>query len=235
MADPARGSIDRAEQAAGEGVDLAAFVRRHTAVAAPPLVPEVRLRLAAEVLPVWEASAAALGRDDPPPPFWAFAWAGGQALARHLLDRPGLSRGRRALDVGAGGGLVAIAARLAGAAEVAAAEIDPLAWAAIQLNAELNDVALTVLAADPIGSAAPAADLVLVGDLWYERALAERLVPWLRGLAGRGAEVLVGDPGRTYLPHAGLEPLARYRVPTTLDLEGREVREAGVWRLRPAG
>ena len=211
--------------------DPAAFVRANTRLTAPPLVPEIRLHLATEVTPLWQATEAELEKNQLPPPYWAFAWAGGQALARHLLDHPQIVAGRKILDIGAGSGLVAIAAARAGAQAVAA-EPDPFALAAIALNAAANDVVVTTENADLIG-AARAWDIVLAGDMCYERPLADRLIPWLRRLAGEGTLVLLGDPGRAYLPGSGLEELARYTVPTSLDLEDRLSREAVVWRLTP--
>ena len=211
--------------------DAAAFIRANTAIATPPLVPEIRLHLATEITPIWQASEDLLARADVPPPFWAFPWAGGQALARHVLDRPAIVAGRRVLDFGAGSGLVAIAAALAGAEAVVAAEIDDFAAAAIALNAALNGVAVTVERADLIGRAAGAWDVVLVGDMCYEQPLADRLTGWLRRLAGDGLTVLLGDPGRSYVPTSGLAALARYTVPTSRELEDRESREGVVWRV----
>ena len=203
------------------------FVRANTVLAAPPLVPEVRLHLATQVTPLWEATEAELQRLHLPPPYWAFAWPGGQALARYILDHEPLLAGRRVLDFGAGSGLVAITAAKAGA-RVTAAEIDPFAAAAIRLNAAENGVAVEIEAADAIG--APCRwDAVLAGDMCYERPLAERLGAWLRGLP---ALVLLGDPGRSYFSAAGLEKLADYVVPTSRELEDREERTTGVWRLR---
>jgi predicted nicotinamide N-methyase len=212
--------------------DPAAFVRANTAIASPPLVPEIRLHLTSEITPLWQATEASLARDQLPPPYWAFAWAGGQALARHILDHPELVRGRAALDFGAGSGLVAIAAAKAGA-RVTAAEIDRFAAAAIALNAALNGVAVAVESADVIAREPAPWEIVLAGDMCYERPLAERLTQWLRALAARGVTVLLGDPGRAYLPAAGLEALARYDVPTTLELEDRLIREGVVWRMAP--
>jgi predicted nicotinamide N-methyase len=208
----------------------AAFVRANTAVAAPPLVPEISLHLATEVTPLWEATEASLDRTGLPPPFWAFAWPGGQALARHLLDHPATVRRRTVLDFGAGSGLVAIAAVRAGAAHVTAAEIDDFAAAAIAANAALNAAAVDIARADVIGGAGRW-DVVLCGDMCYERPLAERLTRWLETLAAAGAVVLLGDPGRSYLPRERLVELARYTVPTTRELEDRETRETGIWRL----
>ncbi|MGE0714328.1 MAG: methyltransferase [Alphaproteobacteria bacterium] len=210
-------------------MDPAAFVLRETVPAAPPLVPELRLHLAQRVTPLWEATERELERQGVPPPYWAFAWAGGQALARYLLDRPETVAGRRVLDVGAGSGLVALAAARVGAV-AEAADIDAFAAAAIVLNARLNGLDVGVRADDLIGSD-EGWDAVLVGDMCYERPLAARLVPWLTALAARGALVLVADPGRAYRPAAGLTELARYAVPVDRDLEDRDVRETVVYRL----
>jgi predicted nicotinamide N-methyase len=208
------------------------FVRTNTVLAAPPLVPELKLHLATEITSLWQATEASLAQSHLPPPYWAFAWAGGQALARHLLDHPDLARGLSVLDVGAGSGLVAIAAAKAGAASVTASDPDPFAAAAIEANAAANGVSVAVETADIIG-AAPTFDVVLAGDMCYERPLAERLVEWLGRCADAGALVLLGDPGRAYLPKTGLEALATYQVETPLELEDRTMRETTVWRLTP--
>ncbi|GGF16224.1 nicotinamide N-methylase [Aliidongia dinghuensis] len=216
-----------------KGAAAAAFIREHTAIAPPSLLPELKLHLATEITPIWQATEEALEQANVPPPFWAFAWAGGQALARHVLDSPRERwSNRRVLDFGAGSGLVGIAAMKAGARLVRAAEIDPVACEAIRLNAELNGVEIEVAADDVIGRD-PGADVILVGDMCYEKPLAERLVAWLRPLAGCGIDVLMGDPGRTYRPTQGLAEIARYTVPTSLELEDRETREGIVWRLLP--
>lgn len=214
-----------------EPADPTAFVRANTVVATPPLVPEIWLHLASEITPLWHATETSLAAAQLPPPYWAFAWAGGQALARHVLDHPELVRGRTVLDFGAGSGLVAIAAARSGA-RVTAAEIDPFAAAAIALNAELNGVEIAIERADVIGREPAPWEIVLAGDMCYERPLAERLTLWLRTLVSRGVTVLLGDPGRAYLPAEGLEALARYNVPTTLELEDRTTREGVVWRLK---
>ncbi|WP_437873091.1 class I SAM-dependent methyltransferase [Sorangium sp. So ce363] len=212
----------------------AAFVARETAVACPPFVPEVKLHLATEVTPLWHATEAALTRAGVPPPYWAFAWAGGQALARYLLDHPATVSGKRVLDLASGGGVVAIAAVLAGAARVSAADIDPFAAAALRLNAALNGVTVDVITEDLTASAATAAwDVIVAGDVCYERAMVDRVLPWLRREAARATAVIVGDPGRAYCPSEAVEELARYQVPTSLDLEGREQRETRVLRLLP--
>lgn len=212
-------------------MDPAIFVRRNTAVEAPPLVPEIQLHLATEVTPIWQASEESLARGAVPPPFWAFAWAGGQALARYLLDHPETVAGRSVLDFGSGSGLVALAAAKAGADRVLAAEIDHFAAAAIALNASLNKLAIEVTMTDVLGIANPDWKVITAGDVCYEREMAERVVPWLRTLAESGALVLLGDPGRTYLPAAGLVERARYRVPTSRELEDRDSRETVVWQV----
>jgi predicted nicotinamide N-methyase len=206
------------------------FIDRHTLAEAPPLTPEIVLQLATEITPIWQASEDELAKAEVPPPFWAFAWAGGQALARHILDHPELVRGKPVLDFGSGSGLVAIAAALAGAQPVRAAEIDAIACVAIARNALRNGVAVETVAEDVIDRD-PEAAVVLVGDMCYERPLAERLVRWLRREAAKGVLVLLGDPGRTYRPTEGLEEVARYAVPTSLELEDKTMREGIVWRL----
>jgi predicted nicotinamide N-methyase len=215
-------------------LDPALFIRRNTQIAAPPLVPEIRLHLATEITSIWQATEATLARSGLPPPFWAFAWAGGQALARYLLDLPGTASGRFVVDFGAGSGLVAIAAAKAGAAHVLAADIDHFAAAAIAANAALNNVQVAVTTVDLIGAANPRWQLVVAGDVCYEQPMAGRTADWLRSLARRGCVVLLGDPGRSYLPSAGLRERARYLVPTSRDLEGQESREAFVWEVTGA-
>jgi predicted nicotinamide N-methyase len=212
------------------GLEPAAFVRRETALARPPLVPELTLHLADAALALWQATEATLGRIGLPPPFWAFAWPGGQALARHLLDHPALVAGMRVLDFGAGSGIGALAAARAGAARATAAEIDAFAVAAIGLNAAHNGLAVTITTDDAL-AAPPDADVLLLGDMCYERPLAERATRWARTAASAGVMVLLADPGRAYRPTDGLEELARYIVPTSLDLEDRPERETVVWRL----
>jgi predicted nicotinamide N-methyase len=214
-------------------LDPAVFVRRNTAIAAPPLVPEIRLHLATEITPIWQATEESLERSAVPPPFWAFAWAGGQALARYLLDDPAEVAGRFVLDFGAGSGLVAIAAAKAGAARVLAAEIDHFAAAAIATNATLNEVEVTVTTADVIDTADPRWDVVAAGDVCYEQPMAARVARWLAALAGRGCLVLLGDPGRAYLPANRLRERARYVVPTSRELEDRDTRDGVVWQVLP--
>lgn len=212
--------------------DPRAFILAQTAIAAPPLTPEIRLHLATEITPIWEATEANLTRMNLPPPYWAFAWAGGQALTRFLLDHPDWVRGKRVLDFAAGSGLSAIGAAKAGASLVQAAEIDDYAIAAIALNARINDVAIDLVREDLVGIE-PRWDVVLAGDVCYERPMAERVIAWFRVLAARGVAVLMGDPGRAYVPQSGLVELARYQVPTSLELEDRTMRETIVWRLMP--
>jgi len=210
-----------------------AFVDAQTIVAAPPLVPEITLHLASEVTPLWQATEATLARDNLPPPYWAFAWPGGQALARYVLDHRDVVEGRRVLDFAAGSGLVAIAAAKAGANHVTASEIDPFALAAIERNARRNGVRVVIASQDLTAAPPERWNVVLAGDVCYERPMAERVTPWLREAAKAGALVLIADPGRAYLPDAGLEELARYVVPTSRDLEDRSERETRVLRVLP--
>jgi predicted nicotinamide N-methyase len=198
---------------------------------APPLVPEIKLHLAAQSLPIWEKTEEELGALNVPPPYWAFAWPGGQALARHILDHPSLAIGRCVLDLGAGCGLGAIAATKAGAAAVVANDIDALALAAMRLNAEANGVAFATTSADLLGNDLRGFDVVLVGDLFYERQLAARVLACIEAAASQGATVLVGDPRRNYFPQERFAPAARYDVPVTLDLEDALVKPTTVWRL----
>ena len=212
--------------------DAAAFVRDNTAVERPPLVPEVALHLASEVVPLWQATEADLAETGLPPPFWAFAWAGGQALARFLLDEPDWVAGKRVLDFAAGSGVQGIAAALAGAARVEASEIDRFALAALALNAEANGVALELRDADVIDLPNPGWEVVLAGDVCYERPMAARVGRWLGGLAREGATVLMGDPGRTYLPKHALNACAVYHVPVTRAREDQEIKRTRVWQFR---
>ena len=207
------------------------FVRANTLLQEPPLVPEVRLHLASEVVPLWQATEEELAREGLPPPFWAFAWAGGQALARYLLDHPNVVRGKRVLDFAAGSGLQGIAAKLAGAASVEAVEIDAFACAACRLNAEANDTEIAVRQLDVVGMANPGWDVVLAGDVCYERPAAERITAWLRSLSSERCLVLMGDPGRTYLPREGLERVIGYGVKTSRELEDTDLRNAVVWQV----
>ena len=216
---------------------MRAFVQANTVVAAPPLLPELRLHLATDMTPLWQATERHLAEVGVEPPFWAFAWAGGQALARFLLDAPAWVRGRRVLDFASGSGLVAIAAARSGAAGVIAVDLDPLAAEAIALNAALNGVAVDVRCVDPCGALPePAwvveAEVVLAGDVCYDRAMAPRILAWLRRRAQAGALVLLGDPGRAYLPSEGLEALAQHRVPTPEGVEAHQETSVVVYQLR---
>jgi len=206
------------------------FIRTNTILATAQQVPEIRLYLATEITPIWQASETWLAERNIDPPFWAFAWPGGQALARHILDNPALAAGKHVLDFAAGGGIAAIACAMAGATCVEAAEIDDLALAAIALNAATNGVPVT-----PIGDIVGAPcrwDLILCGDVCYEAPMTGHIMPWLTAMA-RMAEVWIADPGRTYLPNFGLAPLATYRIETTLELEDRTSRDVTLYRVLP--
>jgi predicted nicotinamide N-methyase len=211
--------------------DPVAFIRAETRLVPVPHAPEIRLYVADEATELWQKTEEELGEIGLPPPFWAFAWAGGQALARYILDHPNMVAGRRVLDVASGSGLVAIAAAKAGASSVEAADIDAFAAAAAALNAEANGVAVTPRLGDLVGTD-EGWDAVLAGDIFYDRDIAARMAEWLLALQGRGATVLVGDPGRSYLPKDRLEELACYRVPVTRALEGAEIKLSRVWRFR---
>ncbi len=208
------------------------FITRHTRRATAPLVPEVTLHLATDVTSLWQATEDWLDQCGVAPPYWAFAWPGSQALARLCLDRPELVRGRSVIDFAAGCGLAAIVAAQAGARSVTAVEIDPLAVAAIGLNAALNDVAVAAVAADILddGDTIPG-EVILAGDVCYEREMATRVWAWLGARAAAGATVLVADPGRAYLPQVGRHAVARFRVPTTRELEDRLERDTVIWRI----
>ena len=207
------------------------FIRANTAVSRPPHVPEILLHLADEAHELWHRTEEELGELGLPPPFWAFAWAGGQGLARHVLSHSRLVAGRRVLDFASGSGLVAIAAKKAGAAEVTAADIDPWSVVATRMNAALNDVTVSFSEENLVGRD-DGWDTILAGDVFYERAMADLLVPWFAALAARGADILVGDPGRHYLPRGCLDPLATYEVPVSRALEDSEVKRTTVWRFR---
>jgi predicted nicotinamide N-methyase len=213
--------------------DPAAFIRENTVVEAPRLVPEIRLHLVHEITPIWEATEKEMNEADLAPPYWAFAWAGGQALARYILDNPETVARRRVLDFAAGGGIAGIAAHLSGAARVEAADIDPFAAAAVSLNAGINGVSVEITTRDLI-DAEPAWDVVLAGDICYEGPTAARAEAWFRRLAGAGVRVYIGDPGRTYLPREGLEKITAYAVRTTREIEDTDLRNACVWQVLPA-
>jgi predicted nicotinamide N-methyase len=210
-----------------------AFIRAHTRLLPVPHAPEIRLHLADEATPLWRKTEEELGELGLPPPYWAFAWAGGQALARHVLDRPELVRGRRVLDFATGSGLVAIAARKAGASDVLAADLDAFALEAVRLNAEANGAGPLGVAGDDLIGRDDGWDVILAGDICYEKTTAGRVMTWLGALSRRGAEILIGDPGRAYLPKHRLTLLATYEVPTTRELEDSEVKRSSVWKLPP--
>jgi len=214
-----------------EILDRAAFIEAHTRLLPVPHAPEISLYLADEATELWQKTEDELGEMGLPPPFWAFAWAGGQALARYLLDHPDTVAGKRILDFASGSGLVAIAAMKAGAAQAEACDIDAFSLAAMQLNAEANRVRLHPRIDSLIGQD-EGWEVVLAGDVSYERDMAQDVTNWLAALGRRGANVLIGDPGRTYLARDRLEPIAEYRVPVTRALEDCEIKRAQVWRFR---
>lgn len=195
-----------------------------------PHVPELRLHLAHEAIALWQRTEEELAEMGLPPPFWAFAWAGGQALARYVLDHPAMVAGRHVLDFASGSGLVGIAAAKAGAASVLCADLDEFALEAIALNAEANAVSVRVAGEDQLGQAG-AWDVILAGDICYEQALAARVIAWLAAEQARGVSVLIGDPGRAYLPKDRLVSLATYEVQTVGALEDNEIKRTSVWRL----
>ena len=206
-----------------------AFVAAHTVLAHAPLVPEIALHLATEITPIWQASETWLQQANVDPPFWAFAWPGGQVIARHVLDHPDLVRGRRVLDFAAGCGIAAIACAMAGAALVDAAEIDAMAVAAIRMNAATNGVDVVALDQDVVGQPCRW-DLIVCGDVCYEAPMTTHIMPWLRRMAAE-TEVWVADPGRAYLPGDGLMEVAAHDVPTSLELEDRMLRRTKLFRL----
>jgi predicted nicotinamide N-methyase len=208
------------------------FIVANTRLQAPPHVPELTLHLADEVTPIWKLTEEALAEIGLPPPFWAFAWAGGQALARYLLDDPALVAGKRVIDFASGSGIVALAALKAGATEVLAADIDPFCGAAIALNAEVNGVAPRFTDQNLLETPPPAwAQVILAGDICYEKSMADQVMAWLAAAKAQGSTVLIGDPGRSYFPKAGLTKLAEYQVPTTRELEDFAVKRTSVWTL----
>lgn len=208
-----------------------AFIRANTKLMSPPLVPEARLYLAEESLPIWQKTEEELGEMNVPPPYWAFAWAGGQALSRYLIDNPALVRAKRVVDLGAGSGLQGIAAMKAGAESVLAADIDALALAACELNAAANGVALEMTQEDLLARAPDTFDVVLVGDLYYERQLAEAVTRYIDAAVAGGALVLIGDPQRNYFPRDAFAKCADYQVPVTRELEDALIKRTAVWRL----
>jgi predicted nicotinamide N-methyase len=209
----------------------ALFIQANAKLLTVPLVPEIRLYLAEESMRIWQKTEEELGQMNVPPPYWAFAWAGGQALARYLLDNAALVAGRTVLDLGAGSGLASIAAMKAGAASVLAADIDRYALVAIALNGEANGVRIETTDTDLLAAAPGPFDAILVGDMFYERDLAERALAFVETAHARGAEVLVGDPRRSYFPKKSFRKVAEYSVPVTRDLEDMEIKRTAVWRL----
>lgn len=205
-------------------------MRALTRITRPALVPELRVRVADELMPTWEATERHVGHAVPPP-FWAFLWPGSQALARLILDQPSLVHGKRVFDFGSGCGLAAIAAAQCGAIEVIACDIDPLAADATRANAQLNGVAVEMVTRDATRGRPPSVDVVLAGDLCYERTTAREVTAWLRRMAKGGADVLLADPGRAYAPRDGVELLVSYEVPTSRELESSDLLHTVVWRL----
>lgn len=212
-------------------LDRRGFILEHTRLLPVPHAPEIALHVAQEATELWQKTEDELATIGLPPPFWAFAWAGGQALARYLLDAPEIVRGRRVLDFASGSGLVAIAAMKAGAASVEACDIDAFAAEAIALNAAANGVSVTVRLDDLVGRD-EGWDIVCAGDVCYERTMADSAIIWLSELSGRGTQVLIGDPGRSYLPKDRLDVLASYQVPVTRSLEDADIKQSSVWRLK---
>ena len=208
------------------------FILENTRLQSPPHTPELSLHLADEVTPIWRMTEEALAKIGLPPPFWAFAWAGGQALARYVLDNPDVVAGKAVIDFASGSGLVAIAAAKAGAARVLAADIDGYCAQALSLNAEANGVIVGFTDVDLLDTPAPPwAQVILAGDIFYEKPLAEQVLAWLSAARSAGATVLIGDPGRSYFPRTGLIHLAEYQVATTRELEDQEVKKTAVWTL----
>jgi predicted nicotinamide N-methyase len=211
--------------------DRRAFIVANTRLQSPPHTPELRLHLADEITPIWKLTEEELGELGLPPPFWAFAWAGGQALARYLIDHPSEVAGKRVVDFATGSGIVAIAAARAGAADVLGADIDGFCGAAVALNAAANGVAVRFTDANLLEAPPPAADVICAGDVCYEKPFAESVMAWLQRAHAAGTRVLIGDPGRSYFPRTGLAKLAEYQVPTTRELEDMEVKRTAVWAL----
>ena len=215
--------------------DPEGFIRANTALEAPAMVPEFKLWLASEYVPIWQATETWLEEQNVDPPYWAFCWPGGQAIARYLLDNPTLVEGRRVIDLAAGSGVSSLAAARAGAASVIANDIDALSLVAARLNARANGLTFEVSMDDWLAGpeGAPDAEVVIAGDVCYERGMSTRALAWLRGHARLGRLVLLGDPGRNYFSAQGLEERARYEIPTSLQLENRGMRETVVWRVLP--
>lgn len=211
-------------------LDTRRFILGNTSILTPPHVPEIRLHLADEAHDLWHKTEEKLGELGLPPPFWAFAWAGGQGLARYVLDHPATVRGKNVVDFASGSGLVGIAAKLAGAANVTCADIDPFSKNAMSLNAALNNVSLQTSPENLVGKSVQA-DILLAGDVFYDRQFADELIPWFDDLTQQGVKILIGDPGRSYLPISRLEHLEAYDVKVTRALEDAEVKRTIVWRF----
>ena len=210
--------------------DRTAFILENTRLQVPPHTPELRLHLADEITPIWRLTEERLAEIGLPPPFWAFAWAGGQAVARHVLDNPQLVAGRQVLDFATGSGLVAIAAMLAGAKGVLASDVDDFCGPAVALNAAANGVRVDYTTSDLLDGPVPEGiEVILAGDICYEQPLAGRVLAWLTRARAEGRTVLIGDPMRTYFPREGLIKLAEYQVPTTRELEDFEIKRTSVW------
>lgn len=213
------------------GTEQGALVLARTRLQSPPLVGELRLHLADDMDEAWASLQAELDDGELAPPFWAFAWLGGQAVARHVLDHPELVRGRSVLDLAAGSGLCGLAARLAGAAQVTVVDVDPLAAEAARLNAAANGLSVQVRCADLLAEPAPSTDVLLAGDVFYDAEMSARVQPWLLAARAAGTRVVVGDPGRHYLPRAIMDELGEYDVATTRELEGVELKRVKVYEL----
>lgn len=219
--------LDRADTAA-----VSDFIRANTILTSPPLLPEIKLHLAEQSLPIWQKTEDELGEINVPPPYWAFAWAGGQALARYLLDNPEISRERHVLDLGTGSGINAIAAKMAGASQVLANDIDRLALSAVALNATANSVLIEISPGDLLHLPPQTFGVILVGDLFYERQLADKVLAFIEAAAADGATVLIGDPKRNYFPQGRFTRVADYQVPVSRELEDADVKPTAVWRLQ---
>ncbi len=219
------------DEPSGVGKKWRSFVQENTTLSNPPLVPEIKLYLAEESLPIWQKTLDELSDDNVPPPYWAFAWAGGQALARFVLDHADIVTNKSVLDLGSGSGLTALAARKVGAARVLAADIDQISCAATELNARANGLEIETTTEDVLANASPASDVLLLGDLFYERPLAQRVMNFLNNAQVAGTNIFVGDPQRTYFPRDRFKKIAAYQVPVSRELEDCEVKETVVWTL----
>lgn len=212
------------------GPDFRRFILENTSVTALPFVPEIRLHLADDAHDLWHRTEGELQESGLQPPFWAFAWAGGQGLARHILDNPETFESKSVVDFATGSGLVAIAAKQAGAKRVCAVDIDPFCAHAVALNSALNNQEILFSATDLIGGTINQ-DILLAGDVFYDRAMASQITPWFLRLAETGVTILVGDPGRSYLPRQHLKELSSHQVPVTRALEDADVRRTTVWQF----